>query len=142
MSKINIPLLDKFKKLDWKKQQKIMLSILGGILLLIFLIAALSLCSSGTEEEQAPENGEDEIVVVQDIYFITAHQNSNINVRKEPSRNSDRVLSILAGDTSVRLKFLGESTFNEDYYWHQVSLPDGSVGWVREDVVIIDETDE
>ena len=138
---LKIPLLDDFKKLDWNKQRRIILFVFGGVLL-ILLIAALSFCSSESEPEQEPENGDEVIEVVQDIYFITAHENSNINVRKEPSRNSDRVLSIRAGDTSVRLKYLDESTFNEDYYWHYVLLPDGSTGWVREDVVVIDETEE
>ena len=139
MKKVNFPLLDNFKKLDWNKQKRIIMTVMGGTLIFILLVVALSFCSSGGGTEPEPENDDTEIEEVLDVYFITAHENSNINVRREPTRNSDRILSISAGDISIRLKYLGESRLVEDYYWHNVLLPDGRTGWVREDVVVVDE---
>ena len=137
MEKINFVLLDHFKKLKWAKQKTILLTG-AGVVVLVLLIIILSFCSGSGGSEPEPEHvpEEQEIEEVIDVYFVTAHENSNINVRKEPTRSSDRILSIKAGDTSVRLKYLGESRFVEDFFWHHVELPDGSAGWVREDVVV------
>ena len=139
-AKANDALLDKIKKLSENKQNR-MIIIALGVFVLALLIIILAFCASGGEgEPQEPIDNEPEVEVIPDVYYITAYENSSINVRKEPTRNSDRLLSIGAGDTSVKLKYLGESRFNEDYFWYSVMLPDGSSGWVREDVVTLDNS--
>ena len=135
-----LSLLDKIKKLSENKQNRMIMIALGVFLLVLFVII-LAFCTSGGEgEPQEPIGNEPEIEVIPDVYYITAYENSSINVRKEPTRNSDRLLSIGAGDISVKLKYLGESRFNEDYFWYSVMLPDGRSGWVREDVVTFDDS--
>jgi len=137
-------LLNDFKKLSWDKQKKIILIVFGSFML-ILLVVILSFCASGEKEE--PASGEPEDIIAEeaeapDIYYVTAFDNNRVNVRKEPSVDSDRVLTIPAGDTSVRLLYLRESVYAEQYFWHKVLLPDGGSGWVREDVVVVDVSDE
>jgi len=144
MKKPKFSLLSDFKKLDWNRQRKIILIVLGVLALILFAVI-LGFCSSG--EEKPPEASEPEEIAEEepaepDIYFITAHASNNVNVRKEPSVNSERVFRIPAGDTSIRLLYSGESVYKEEFIWHNVILPDGGNGWVREDVVIIDEMNE
>ena len=73
-----------------------------------------------------------------DVYFVTAYDNSRVLVRSQPTRESDALLTIEAGDTSVRLKSLDESYYDGEHSWHKVQLPDGRTGWGREDVIVLE----
>jgi len=142
MKKPKLSFLNDFKKLDWNRQKRIFLIVLGA-LFLILLVVILSLCQSGDKTENEPDIIEEDFIeepAPPDIYYITAHANSAVNVRKEPSVDSERVLRIPAGDTSIKLLYLGESVYEAGFIWYNVLLPDGNSGWVREDVVIIDDS--
>ncbi|MDY4976356.1 MAG: SH3 domain-containing protein [Clostridia bacterium] len=74
------------------------------------------------------------------VYFVNKFSNSGIYVRTEPSKQSAKLLYIAQGDTNVRLRYLGETVSYDpveqlNYVWYQVETPNGTVGFVRSDVV-------
>ena len=74
------------------------------------------------------------------VYFVNAFTNSGIYVRTEASKQSSKLLYIAQGDTNVRLRYLDETISydpvdNKNYVWYMVETPNGTVGYVRSDVV-------
>lgn len=74
------------------------------------------------------------------IYFVNAFTHSDIFVRTEPTKQSTKLMLIAKGDTNVRLRYLGETVSydpvdNRNYVWYMVETPNGTVGYVRSDVV-------
>jgi hypothetical protein len=94
-------------------------------------------------ETEVPEETESEAeaVAADEIYYVTRKGDAGINVRSAPSTADagNKILYIEAGDISVRLFYQGETRAvaenGETYNWFKVKTPDGSIGWVREDVV-------
>lgn len=69
-------------------------------------------------------------------YFVNTFDDSGIYVRSGPGKEYSDILYIAKNDTSVMLLYLNENeTGNDGYTWYKVQLPNGSTGYVREDVV-------
>lgn len=74
--------------------------------------------------------------------FVNAFSNSGIYVRSAATTAGSKKLYIKAGDTTTRLTYLRAlNMFDENdwkwYTWYRVELPDGTLGYVRSDVVKI-----
>lgn len=73
-------------------------------------------------------------------YLVNAFPNSGIYVRSSASKDSSQIAFIAAGDTSVRMTYLGSTTAydykdGKNYTWYYVQMPNGVYGYVRSDVV-------
>jgi hypothetical protein len=91
---------------------------------------ASSILNTGNENETS-----------QNVYLVTAYDDSGIFVRDKPSARDDsnKILYIEPGDRSVRLLYKNKTEVSENgeaHTWYQVVLPDGRTGWIRDDVVI------
>lgn len=107
------------------------------------IVLAAALVFASCAKKDAQNNGEEErapipAASVPDAYYVTAFDEYSVFVRAEASTDSEALLSIGAGDKSVRLKDLKERETAGAYEWFKVQLPDGRVGWVREDVVVLE----
>lgn len=74
--------------------------------------------------------------------FVNAFSNSGIYVRSAATTAGSKLLYIKAGDTATKLTYhRALNMFDENdwkwYTWYRVSLPDGTKGYVRSDVVKI-----
>lgn len=104
------------------------LVIVAGITAAVFLL--------GGKAEPVAETTTTVAEPVQEIYYVNTFDDSGIYVREDASKKSGKVLYIKKGDTSVKLKYLGDDVSGSDgYLWHHVETPDGVSGYVREDVV-------
>ena len=74
--------------------------------------------------------------IIPESYFIKASDDNRIFVREEADITSNILLRIEIGDKGIRLKDMGEKKLVEAYEWYKVQLPDGRIGWVREDVIV------
>lgn len=71
--------------------------------------------------------------------YVTCVSNAEVYVRSGPDKSNSIVLKIKGGDTSVKLKSTGNSTFGTDgFIWYEVTIPSGQTAWVRSDVVTLD----
>ncbi len=83
----------------------------------------------------------EETVVEEDVFYVNRFDDSGIYVREAPSKSSGDILYIKKGDRSVVLRYMGETVSGTDgYNWFMVETPGGDVGYVREDVVVEQET--
>jgi len=118
------------------------ITMIGKRFFCIVLAAAMLLASCAAKEVTNDDEGDDVVVTtitVPDVYYVTAFDEYRVFVRAEASTDSEALLTISAGDRSVRLKDLRDKKAVGGYTWYKVKLPDGSVGWVREDVVVVDD---
>lgn len=73
-------------------------------------------------------------------YLVNAFSTSGIYVRSAASKDSVHIAFIHAGDTSVKMEYLSSTTAydyeaGQNYTWYKVRMPNGTVGYVRADVV-------
>lgn len=85
-------------------------------------------------QEEEPEEVKDNNPI-----YVTCVSDAEILVRSGAGKGYSVVLTINGGDTSVKLKSTGNSTFASDgYIWYEVKTPTGQTAWVRSDVVTLD----
>lgn len=70
------------------------------------------------------------------IYFVNRFSTDGIYVRSGPGKENRDIYYIKKGDRNTKLEYLGSAVVGSDGYdWYYVQIPDGSYGYVREDVV-------
>ncbi len=71
-------------------------------------------------------------LVIFEVLYDAVCNDDKVRVRKEPNLNCDTVTFINKND-SVKIKDQSDRKFEidgEEWYWHEVELPDGKTGWV------------
>ena len=71
-------------------------------------------------------------LVIFEVLYDAVCNDDKVRVRKEPNLNCDTVTFINKND-SVKIKDQSDRKFEidgEEFYWHEVELPDGKTGWV------------
>ena len=111
---------------------------------LIAALLAFVLYQENARQQEAEEvivPVAEETVVEEDVFYVNRFDDSGIYVREAPSKSSGDILYIKKGDRSVVLRYMGETVSGTDgYSWFMVDTPGGDVGYVREDVVVEQET--
>lgn len=77
-------------------------------------------------------NGKRGALVIFEVLYDAVCNDDKVRVRKEPNLNCDTVTFINKND-SVKIKDQSDRKFEidgEEWYWHEVELPDGKTGWV------------
>lgn len=77
-------------------------------------------------------NGKRGALVIFEVLYDAVCNDDKVRVRKEPDLNCDTVTFINKND-SVKIKDQSDRKFEidgEEWYWHEVELPDGKTGWV------------
>ena len=71
-------------------------------------------------------------LVIFEVLYDAVCNDDKVRVRKEPNLNCDTVCLINKND-AVKIKDQSDRKFEiagEEFYWHEVELPDGKTGWV------------
>lgn len=74
----------------------------------------------------------DDALCIFEVLYDAVCNDDKVRVRKEPNLNCDTVTFINKND-SVKIKDQSDRKFEidgEEWYWHEVELPDGKTGWV------------
>lgn len=77
-------------------------------------------------------NGDRGALCIFEVLYDAVCNDDKVRVRKEPNLNCDTVTFINKND-SVKIKDQSDRKFEidgEEFYWHEVELPDGKTGWV------------
>ncbi|MDR2088169.1 MAG: hypothetical protein LBP73_02320 [Clostridiales Family XIII bacterium] len=97
--------------------------------------------AGGIAEAKTAEGDAKEISVTEELYFVTSETDAGINIRNSPSvSDGNKIFYVEAGDFGTRLLYQGKTRTVEEngetHDWFNVKIPDGNIGWVRDDVVV------